>query len=155
MTKDRFYVHKYAGHYYTETKMPRIDKILFEGTEDECYEFVKKELEHRIQMQNYNKAYYKKNKELIKAKRAKKKDKNIAYQRNYYQKKKQQINESLNYIAELESENRKAKEIIRNCMEAMEAHDCEYTDAYKEAEAFLQEQFNDRRTRQRFFTGAI
>lgn len=40
----------------------------------------------------------------------------------------------------LMEENKKAKEIIRKCMEAMEAHDCEYTDAYNEAEAFLQEQ---------------
>lgn len=32
-----------------------------------------------------------------------------------------------------------AKEIIRECMGQMTFHDCEYTDAYKKAEAFLKE----------------
>ena len=32
-----------------------------------------------------------------------------------------------------------AKEIIRECMGQMAFHDCEYTDAYKKAEAFLKE----------------
>lgn len=46
MTGDeKFYVHKYSGHYYTENKMPVSGKVLFEGTEKECYEFVKKEME--------------------------------------------------------------------------------------------------------------
>ena len=41
----KFYVHKYSGHYYTENRMPVNGKVLFEGTERECYEFVKKEME--------------------------------------------------------------------------------------------------------------
>ena len=33
--------------------------------------------------------------------------------------------------------NNKAKEIIKECIYVMEFHDCEYTDTYKKAEAFL------------------
>lgn len=43
--KEKFYVHKYRGYYYTENRIPVSGKVLFEGTEKECYEFVKKEME--------------------------------------------------------------------------------------------------------------
>lgn len=33
----------------------------------------------------------------------------------------------------------RAKEIIKACIEVMESHDCEYTDAYKQAEEFIKE----------------
>lgn len=46
MTEDKkYYVYKRSGHYYTIDTKPVYEKVLFEGTEKECYEFVKKELE--------------------------------------------------------------------------------------------------------------
>ena len=42
-------------------------------------------------------------------------------------------------VQELQKYNNKAKEIIRECMNQMIFHDCEYTDAYNKAEAFLKE----------------
>ena len=44
---------------------------------------------------------------------------------------------------ELQEENKQAKEIIRECMGQMTFHDCEYTDAYKKAEAFIKEKSDD------------
>ena len=45
--EEKFYVHKYSGHYYTGKRIPVSGKVLFEGTEKECYEFVKKEMDSR------------------------------------------------------------------------------------------------------------
>ena len=42
--EEKFYVYKSSGHYYTENRIPVSKKVLFEGTEKECYEFVKKEM---------------------------------------------------------------------------------------------------------------
>ena len=41
----KYFVYKISGHYYTIDVKPVYEKVLFEGTEKECYEFVKKELE--------------------------------------------------------------------------------------------------------------
>lgn len=46
--EEKFYVHKRNGYYYTENKIPVSGKVLFEGTEKACYEFVKKEMEKPI-----------------------------------------------------------------------------------------------------------
>jgi len=47
MTEDKkYYVYKMSGHYYTIDTKPVYEKVLFEGTEKECYEFVAKELEN-------------------------------------------------------------------------------------------------------------
>lgn len=46
MTEDKkYYVYKMSGHYYTIDVKPVSEKVLFEGTDKECYEFVKKEME--------------------------------------------------------------------------------------------------------------
>ena len=42
----KYYVYKMSGHYYTIDTKPVSEKVLFEGTDKECYEFVKKELEN-------------------------------------------------------------------------------------------------------------
>lgn len=44
--EEKFYVYKMSGNYYTENKLPVPKKVLFEGTEKECYEFVKHEMEN-------------------------------------------------------------------------------------------------------------
>lgn len=41
----KYYVYKMRGHYYTVDTKPVYEKVLFEGTDKECYEFVKKEME--------------------------------------------------------------------------------------------------------------
>ena len=47
MAEDKkYYVYKRSGHYYTIDTKPVYEKVLFEGTDKECYEFVKKELEN-------------------------------------------------------------------------------------------------------------
>lgn len=38
----KYYVYKRSGHYYTIDTKPVYEKVLFEGTDKECYEFVKK-----------------------------------------------------------------------------------------------------------------
>ena len=40
----KYYVYKMSGHYYTIDTKPVYEKVLFEGTDKECYEFVKKEM---------------------------------------------------------------------------------------------------------------
>ena len=46
MTEEkRYYVYKMSGHYYIIDVKPIYEKLLFEGTLKECYEFVKKERE--------------------------------------------------------------------------------------------------------------
>ena len=46
MAEDKkYYVYKMSGHYCTIDTKPVYDKVLFEGTEKECCEFVEKELE--------------------------------------------------------------------------------------------------------------
>lgn len=46
MTEEkRYYVYKMNGHYYIIDAKPIYEKVLFEGTEKECYEFVEKEIE--------------------------------------------------------------------------------------------------------------
>ena len=42
----KYYVYKRSGHYYTIDVKPVYEKVLFEGTEKECYAFVEKELEN-------------------------------------------------------------------------------------------------------------
>lgn len=42
----KYYVYKRSGHYYTIDTKPVYEKVMFEGTEKECYEFVEKELEN-------------------------------------------------------------------------------------------------------------
>lgn len=42
---EKYYVYKRGGHYYTIDVKPVYEKVLFEGTDKECYEFVKKEME--------------------------------------------------------------------------------------------------------------
>ena len=42
----KYYVYKMSGHYYTIDTKPVYEKVLFEGTDKECYEFVEKELEN-------------------------------------------------------------------------------------------------------------
>ena len=44
MTEEKYYVYKKGGHYYTIDAKPVYEKVLFEGTEEEYYEFVEKEL---------------------------------------------------------------------------------------------------------------
>ena len=47
MTEEKkYFVYKRSGHYYTIDTKPVYEKVLFEGTDKECYEFVKKELEN-------------------------------------------------------------------------------------------------------------
>ena len=47
MTKEKkYFVCKIQGHYLTLDLKPVYEKVLFEGTERECYEFVEKELEN-------------------------------------------------------------------------------------------------------------
>ena len=46
MTEEKiYYVYKMSGHYCTIDTKPVYEKVLFEGTDKECYEFVKKEME--------------------------------------------------------------------------------------------------------------
>ena len=46
MTEDKkYFVYKMSGHYYLINAKPTYGEILFEGTEKECREFVKKEME--------------------------------------------------------------------------------------------------------------
>ena len=42
---EKYFVCKIQGHYLTLDLKPVYEKVLFEGTEKECREFVKKELE--------------------------------------------------------------------------------------------------------------
>ncbi len=45
MTEEkRYYVYKMSGHYYIIDVKPIYEKVLFEGTEKECYEFVEKDI---------------------------------------------------------------------------------------------------------------
>ena len=43
--EEKFYVYRIGSHFYTENRIPVRKKVLFEGTEKECYEFVNKEME--------------------------------------------------------------------------------------------------------------
>jgi deoxyribodipyrimidine photolyase len=45
--------------------------------------------------------------------------------------------------AKLVEENRKAKEIIKECMVQMAIHDCEYTEEYKKAENFVYKEIKE------------
>lgn len=46
MTDDKkYFVCKIQGHYLTLDLKPVYEKVLFEGTDKECYEFVKKKME--------------------------------------------------------------------------------------------------------------
>lgn len=48
MAEDKkYFVCKIQGHYLTLDLKPAYEKVMFEGTDKECYEFVEKEIKQK------------------------------------------------------------------------------------------------------------